>query len=97
VTSAPQPDWIGQKCLESSIVLCGKGASSAPDNGEARSTTAREPSKTVDARLGRCAPDAPGPSWPYPRAGYWTEAVQAPARVNVTCVTPLGAEVASIS
>ena len=26
-----------------------------------------------------------------------TEAVQTPARVNVTCVTPLGEEVASIS
>jgi hypothetical protein len=98
VTSAPQSDWIGQKRLESSIVLSGKGASSAPDSGEARSTTAREPSKTVDARLGgRCAPDTPGPAWPYPRPGFSTEAVQTPARVNVTCVTPLGEEVASIS
>ena len=29
--------------------------------------------------------------------GFSTEAVQAPARVNVTCVTPLGEEVASTS
>jgi hypothetical protein len=28
--------------------------------------------------------------------GFSTQAVQAPARVNVTCVTPLGEEVASI-
>jgi hypothetical protein len=39
------------------------------------------------ARVGHAAA-APGSS---------TDAVQAPARVNVTCVTPLGAEVASIS
>jgi hypothetical protein len=32
---------------------------------------------------------------PYPRPGLSTEAVQPPARVNVTCVTPLGEEVAS--
>ena len=32
---------------------------------------------------------------PYPRPGFSTEAVQTPARVNVTCVTPLGEEVAS--
>jgi hypothetical protein len=32
-----------------------------------------------------------------PRPGFSTEAVQAPARVNVTCVTPLGEEVASTS
>ena len=30
-------------------------------------------------------------------AGFSTEAVQTPARVNVTCVTPLGEEVASTS
>jgi hypothetical protein len=30
---------------------------------------------------------------PYPR--FSTEAVHTPARVNVTCVTPLGEEVAS--
>ena len=29
--------------------------------------------------------------------GFSTEAVQTPARVNVTCVTPLGEEVASTS
>jgi hypothetical protein len=34
---------------------------------------------------------------PYPRPGFSTEAVQLPARVNVTCVTPLGEEVASTS
>ena len=33
----------------------------------------------------------------YPRRGFSTEAVQTAARVNVTCVTPLGEEVASIS
>ena len=32
-----------------------------------------------------------------PPRGFSTEAVQAPARVKVTCVTPLGEEVASIS
>jgi hypothetical protein len=32
-----------------------------------------------------------------PRPGFSTEAVQEPARVNVTCVTPLGEEVASTS
>jgi hypothetical protein len=32
-----------------------------------------------------------------PRPGFSTEAVQTPARVNVTCVTPLGEEVASTS
>jgi hypothetical protein len=32
-----------------------------------------------------------------PRPGFSVEAVQAPARVNVTCVTPLGEEVASTS
>ena len=32
-----------------------------------------------------------------PRAGFSTEAVQTRARVNVTCVTPLGEEVASTS
>jgi hypothetical protein len=31
------------------------------------------------------------------RPGFSTEAVQAPTRVNVTCVTPLGEEVASTS
>ena len=31
------------------------------------------------------------------RPGFSTEAVQPPARVNVTCVTPLGEEVASTS
>jgi len=31
------------------------------------------------------------------RAPFSTEAVQPPTRVNVTCVTPLGEEVASIS
>jgi hypothetical protein len=31
----------------------------------------------------------------YPRLGCSTEAVQPSARVNVTCVTPLGEEVAS--
>jgi hypothetical protein len=31
------------------------------------------------------------------RPGCSAEAVQIPARVNVTCVTPLGEEVASIS
>jgi hypothetical protein len=34
---------------------------------------------------------------PYPAPGFSTEAVQTPARVNVTCVTPLGEEVASTS
>jgi hypothetical protein len=38
-----------------------------------------------------------GPAWPYPRRGFSVEAVQTPARVNVTCVTPLGEEVASTS
>jgi hypothetical protein len=37
------------------------------------------------------------PLEPYPRPGFSTEAVQTPARVNVTCVTPLGEEVASTS
>jgi hypothetical protein len=32
-----------------------------------------------------------------PRPGFTTEAVQSPARENVTCVTPLGEEVASTS
>ena len=32
---------------------------------------------------------------PHPRRGFSTEAVQTAARVNVTCVTPLGEEVAS--
>jgi hypothetical protein len=32
-----------------------------------------------------------------PRPGFSTEAVHTPARVNVTCVTPLGDEVASTS
>jgi hypothetical protein len=32
-----------------------------------------------------------------PRPEFATEAVQAPARVNVTCVTPLGEEMASTS
>jgi hypothetical protein len=32
-----------------------------------------------------------------PRPGLSTEAFQAPARVNVTCVTPLGEGVASTS
>jgi hypothetical protein len=31
-----------------------------------------------------------------PRPGFSTEAVQTPGRVKVTCVTPLGEEVASI-
>jgi hypothetical protein len=31
------------------------------------------------------------------RPEFSTEAVQTPARVNVTCVTPLGEEVASTS
>jgi len=61
-TYAPQPDWIAQKPSQSSIVSSGRGASSAPDNGDARSTTAREPSKTVDARLaGRLRPGCPEP------------------------------------
>jgi hypothetical protein len=34
---------------------------------------------------------------PTPRPRVSTEAVQTPARVNVTCVTPLGEEVASIA
>jgi hypothetical protein len=34
---------------------------------------------------------------PYPRPGFSTAAVHTPARVNVTCVTPLGEEVASTS
>jgi hypothetical protein len=34
---------------------------------------------------------------PCPRPGFLTEAVQTPARLNVTCVTPLGEEVASTS
>jgi hypothetical protein len=38
-----------------------------------------------------------GPAWPLPAPGFSTEAVQVPARVNVTCVTPLGEEVASTS
>jgi hypothetical protein len=37
------------------------------------------------------------PAWRYPRPGFSTDAVQTPARVNVTCVTPLGEEVASTS
>ena len=32
---------------------------------------------------------------PRPRLGFSVEAVQTPARVKVTCVTPLGEEVAS--
>jgi hypothetical protein len=44
---------------------------------------------TLDWAAGR------GPVEPYPRPGFSTEAVQIPARVNVTCVTPLGEEVAS--
>jgi hypothetical protein len=34
---------------------------------------------------------------PYPAPGFSIEAVQTPARVNVTCVTPLGEEAASTS
>ncbi len=45
----------------------------------------------------RCSGDfAPGLK-AHPRPGFSTEAVQTPARVNVTCVTPLGEEVASTS
>jgi hypothetical protein len=39
----------------------------------------------------------PGRDTERPRPGFWTEAVQPAARVNVTCVTPLGEEMASTS
>jgi hypothetical protein len=49
----------------------------------------------------RCqTPTATGPRCyriERPRPGFSVEAVQTPARVNVTCVTPLGEEVASTS
>jgi hypothetical protein len=38
-----------------------------------------------------------GPGRTIPDHPVSTEAVQTPARVNVTCVTPLGEEVASTS
>jgi hypothetical protein len=44
---------------------------------------------TATRRHARLSPTSP--------AGFSTAAVHAPARVNVTCVTPLGEEVASIS
>jgi hypothetical protein len=51
---------------------------------------------TVEA-LQRPLESAPGAGLALPRPGFSTEAVQTPARVNVTCVTPLGEEVASTS
>jgi hypothetical protein len=51
------------------------------------------PFRSVGRRLSEVGPWAE----PYPRPGFSTEAVQTPARVNVTCVTPLGEEVASTS
>jgi integrase len=48
-------------------------------------------------RRGRVGPLPTVPLATRPRPGFSTEAVQPPARVNVTCVTPLGEEVASTS
>jgi hypothetical protein len=61
----------------------------------------RSPSITVCRRRGwltrneqvRLTP--PFRAKPYPAPGCSTEAVYTPARVNVTCATPLGEEVAS--
>jgi hypothetical protein len=42
-----------------------------------------------------CSPSIFGVAKYYPPPGFSTEAVHNPPRVNVTCVTPLGEEVAS--
>jgi hypothetical protein len=48
------------------------------------------------AQLAEAGPTI-GAGLALPRPGFATEAIQTPARVNVTCVTPLGEEVASMS
>ena len=49
------------------------------------------------ARKGTAGRYPSGSSWRGSRSGSRASAIQTPARVNVTCVTPLGEEVASTS
>ena len=59
----------------------------------------RSTTQSGRSAVGASQSDEPdgGPLATRPRPGFSTEAVQAPARVKVTCVTPQGEEVASTS